>query len=99
MAGSRVVIEIYLGVERDHIAATSDDQRIDLTHTAVFFFEKQGELLQDLRELLDRLLAVGTARSQVERIGQFSRLVRAQTGHRIHVFGQYLFWGLGRDLL
>ena len=47
VAEQRVVVEVHLGVERDHVAGAGDDQRIDLDMRGIEFDEGAVERRQE----------------------------------------------------
>ncbi len=64
----RVVVEIHLGIERDHLARAGHDQRVDLDQRAVELGEGLVEITEQRHELADLLAA------QAQREGDLAAL-------------------------
>ncbi len=55
VAEQRVVVEIDLGIERQHIAGAGDDQRVDLDDRGVKLLERMRQRLDELGRDADLL--------------------------------------------
>ena len=77
VAEQRVVVEVHLGVERDHVARAGDDQRVDLDQRAVELDEGLVEAAHHLDERAD-LLAL-----EAEAEGELAALEGLEAGGRI----------------
>ena len=72
-----VVVEVHLGVERDHVASAGHDQRIDLDQRAVELGKGPVEAAQQGREIADLLAG------QSERERDLAAMVALVAGRRV----------------
>ena len=73
MTLERVVVEVHLGIERDDVARTGDDQRIDLDQRAVEIGEGAVEAAEQCHEGVDLFAR------KAEREGDLAALIRLVT--------------------
>ncbi len=93
MAEQRVIVEIHLGVERDHVAAVGKNQRIDLGERCIGFVECLVEPLQHEPRFRERRF--GDADLARDVIG----LAALQARHRVDEHLMDILRCLGGDFL
>ena len=93
MPVERVVVEVDLGVERDHLAVVGEDERVDLGDGAVGLLVRLVERHDELDGLLERRPL------EAEAEGDLARLVGAEPRRRVDVdLDDLLGRGLGHLL-
>src|SRR5688572_20076265 len=93
VAVERVVVEVHLGIERDHVAGTGHHQRVDLDDRAIELDERLVHRRHELHAGRD-LIAL---EAEAER--DLARVERLDAGGRIDRHLDDLFRMLGGDLL
>src|SRR5690606_38678222 len=89
----RVVVEVHLGVERDHVAGAGNDQRVDLDDRGV----KAGEGLVHRQHELGRRLDLLALQAEAE--GDPAGVMRLHAGGRVDGNLEDLLGVLGGNLL
>ena len=91
VAEQGVVVEVELAVERQHVAAGRDDQRVDLGERGVGVDEELDEVLEERRPLLGRIAG------EAERLADLPRLEIGQAEADVDRHAEDLLGGLVGD--
>ena len=91
VAEQGVVVEIELAIERQHVAAGRDDQRVDLGERGVGVDEELDEVLEKRRPFLGRIAG------EAERLADLPRLEIGQAEADVDRHAEDLFGGVVRD--